>query len=192
VAIIAVLVAMLLPGIQKAREQSFIIQCKSNLKSLHLAVEMYATDWNDFIIMPYRKISSNPDKFLYWRDFLGPYIANMQSFYCPRDKVSFKGKTTGYGHNYYELGHDGEPKRRSKILVPDRIFLLADNNNETTVFGVGKSWNQYFIYPDGFGSWVTRRHQGGLNVLWIDGHVTWEDAAFFSSYSPYWYPSCWH
>ena len=44
IAIIAILAAMLLPALSRAKEQARTIECLNNLKQLHLAWHMYATD----------------------------------------------------------------------------------------------------------------------------------------------------
>jgi prepilin-type N-terminal cleavage/methylation domain-containing protein/prepilin-type processing-associated H-X9-DG protein len=49
IAIIAILAAMLLPALSKAKARATGIQCLGNLKQLQLAWELYATDNTDFI-----------------------------------------------------------------------------------------------------------------------------------------------
>ncbi len=56
VAIIAVLMAILLPALGKAREQSKTVGCLSNLRQLGLAAHQYASQWDNFVIPAgYRK-----------------------------------------------------------------------------------------------------------------------------------------
>jgi prepilin-type N-terminal cleavage/methylation domain-containing protein len=52
VAIIAILAAMLLPALSKAREKARQAVCMSNLKQIGLAEHMYAEDWNGYIASP--------------------------------------------------------------------------------------------------------------------------------------------
>ena len=47
IAIIAILAAMLLPALSKAREKARAISCTSNIKQLTLAKTMYANDFQD-------------------------------------------------------------------------------------------------------------------------------------------------
>ncbi len=50
VAIISVLVALLLPALNTAREQARTIQCLANLKQIGLAENSYADDHNDILV----------------------------------------------------------------------------------------------------------------------------------------------
>lgn len=49
VAIIAILVAMLLPSLQNAKVKANQAACMNNLRQIHVAFANYATDWDDFI-----------------------------------------------------------------------------------------------------------------------------------------------
>ena len=50
IAIIAILAAMLLPALSKAKERAHSIACLNNLKQLSLCWHLYATDFNDFLV----------------------------------------------------------------------------------------------------------------------------------------------
>src|SRR5688572_24096851 len=50
IAIIAILAAMLLPALAKAKTKAQGIQCMSNLKQLQLAWYLYSGDFNDMIV----------------------------------------------------------------------------------------------------------------------------------------------
>src|SRR5690242_11907683 len=47
VGIISILVALLLPALQKARDQANRVACQSNLRQTYMAVVMYANDNKD-------------------------------------------------------------------------------------------------------------------------------------------------
>ena len=49
IAIIAILAALLLPALNRAREKAKQSACQSNLKNIGLAMQMYATDYGDFL-----------------------------------------------------------------------------------------------------------------------------------------------
>jgi prepilin-type N-terminal cleavage/methylation domain-containing protein len=68
IAIIAILAAMLLPVLAKARTKAMQANCASNLKQLAYAISMYAHDYNDLLPGPcwtgmfftYQEASKNP------------------------------------------------------------------------------------------------------------------------------------
>ncbi|MCM8772689.1 MAG: prepilin-type N-terminal cleavage/methylation domain-containing protein [Candidatus Omnitrophica bacterium] len=77
VAIIAILAAMLLPALSKARERARASTCMNNLKQLGLAFLMYAEDYDGWIMcfaniynygLPGRNVSGTA--YLTWCDFL--------------------------------------------------------------------------------------------------------------------------
>src|SRR5437773_10250194 len=52
IAIIAILAAMLLPALAKAKSKAQMIKCLSNLKQLQYGWQMYSGDFND-VMFPY-------------------------------------------------------------------------------------------------------------------------------------------
>src|SRR6476646_2876728 len=52
IAIITILIALLLPSLQKARDQAARIACQSNLRQTYMAVVMYANDNKQWIPFP--------------------------------------------------------------------------------------------------------------------------------------------
>jgi prepilin-type N-terminal cleavage/methylation domain-containing protein len=50
IAIIAILAALLLPALSKAKERARSLNCLSNLKQLELCVHLYTADNNDYLV----------------------------------------------------------------------------------------------------------------------------------------------
>jgi len=103
IAIIAILAAMLLPALTKAREKAQGIGCLSNNKQLIIAWSMYANDANDRLVFNKPSFSTDTNNWvgdvLSWGSdsqntnvdliknaLLGPYVAkNTSIFKCPAD-----------------------------------------------------------------------------------------------------------
>ena len=102
IAIIAILAAMLLPALSKAKEQGMLTSCINNNKQLALAMHMYVGDNRDY--MAYPNWGNSDVGWLYaptngvppplnpqspQKPYLGglfwPYIQNVKSYVCPTD-----------------------------------------------------------------------------------------------------------
>jgi len=77
IAIIAILAAMLLPALARAKEAAFRIKCTNNLKQLSLATTLYAGDNNS--LLPPRTNAFR------WPTQLQEYYRNLELMICPTD-----------------------------------------------------------------------------------------------------------
>jgi prepilin-type N-terminal cleavage/methylation domain-containing protein len=73
IGIIAVLIAILLPALQKARQQAYTVQCASNLRQLYNAANIYSTTFKGYVL-PARVASGVGASTTYWcgKDVLAP------------------------------------------------------------------------------------------------------------------------
>ena len=193
IAIIAILAAMLLPVLSKAREKARSAVCIGNMKQIGLAFQMYLQD-NDEFFPPTYYISFTgtyawdfrADDWVTWKPgLIGAYL-NSQVFQCPsRFKlVSYDKPFTGYAYNKTYIGGgysqwNGEaipPAKLSRIANPSRTILVADSaiwssfTNETIASNYLRAPDdpEYALYG---GPNVHFRHDGFANVLFCDGHV---------------------
>jgi prepilin-type processing-associated H-X9-DG protein/prepilin-type N-terminal cleavage/methylation domain-containing protein len=182
VAIIAVLVAVLLPGLQSARNQARQVLCAENLKQMDLAFENYRQDHAGWMVHGQRKGSVyNPSD---------PYDANWAKYFrtylnlsllpngwepcwvtypgntvlrCPVNPV--EGSSYNYGMNM-----DMAPSNPYWGFHP---LWWEQNPINTLRVGDSNNWllNVGLIWADV--RQLIARHRTGANYLFCDGHVEW-------------------
>jgi prepilin-type N-terminal cleavage/methylation domain-containing protein/prepilin-type processing-associated H-X9-DG protein len=83
IAIIAILAALLLPALARAKEKARQINCLSNAGQLALSVMMYVDDHEDAFppSADYSIPTSNPERI--WTAKVLPYVQNTKVFSCP-------------------------------------------------------------------------------------------------------------
>jgi prepilin-type N-terminal cleavage/methylation domain-containing protein/prepilin-type processing-associated H-X9-DG protein len=186
IAIIAILAAILFPVFSQAREKAKQSTCQSNLKQIGLAIRMYAEDYDDF--MPF---TMNAKGDTMWPDYVGPYVQKKsvsKVFICPTGQPANYTRTWGSGSqtNYYNYCYihvcDGAdltnypPHRINQCQNPDKQAVVTDDKKNRYNFGDVGSWSG--SYPLQY--YADARHNGGLNTLFLDGHVKWDDVAHAS------------
>src|SRR5262245_58654762 len=85
IAIIAILIALLVPAVQKVRESAAVTQCKNNLKQIGLALHGFHDCYKCFPASGWTQAGpGNPSgKFVGWRPLTLPFIDqdNLQKIY---------------------------------------------------------------------------------------------------------------
>jgi prepilin-type N-terminal cleavage/methylation domain-containing protein/prepilin-type processing-associated H-X9-DG protein len=170
IAIIAILAAMLLPALGRARAKARAVACINNLRQVGVALEMYASDNRDRL--PHEDANYGQ---ISWQEAILDYTGeNWDVMACPAVDPGHPGYMESYRFNS-QLEREGEQYQpMSEFKSPSRIVVVFD---ATT--GTGS------VNPKGKWEDVTKsRHNGMANFLFADWHVgtyrgelvrAWED-----------------
>ena len=197
VAIVAVLVAMLLPALSAARDNARVAVCASNLGQLAKGAIVYAGQCAD--VVPFCDGESIEE----WR-LNSPYMADFQRysglvarniFFCPTSSRAenidwnwagswhlyigycYPANRSGYSNWWPEAekpitridqDYNGEWPPATRLLFVDMV--LTDGLNQ--------------LNPGLSNHWTSGDHPKGTNQSYGDGHVRWWD--FSMEYHPVW------
>lgn len=159
IGIIALLLSILLPSLNKARESANRTACLSNIKQLGTAIVMYINDNKG--LLPYApKTTFNAMDAFYWRQAdindiglygLGPYLHmskdNIRMMRCPSDDQAEARQTANRYHfsyvfNYYFNGNGTYgAKKISEIKIPAEKIHLYEEDDSTIDDANGQIWN---------------------------------------------------
>jgi prepilin-type processing-associated H-X9-DG protein/prepilin-type N-terminal cleavage/methylation domain-containing protein len=102
IGIIALLIAILLPSLQKARRQAQAVQCMSNMRSLGQGIQMFTQEHKGYLLKAW--FNDEPNDFSYrgqwgyrdpmwgWDYVLNQYVQNKGVFQCPtNDPPTLRG-----------------------------------------------------------------------------------------------------
>ena len=203
IAIIAILAAMLLPSLGKARDTARRTSCLSNLKQIGVASTIYTTDYNDYF-PPACKSWDWP----YWMDNLDAtlprgsvhHASNTYNavFFCPSE-TTHHPTLVDYGFSLPTLADDTKggtvmyaPVKINRVSSPSRLITIGDSREGDNAGGLQGSWRidrEYFLsggaVPGVTGIPYLQRHGNGMNFLFLDGHVeyiTFNQATIVSTF----------
>ncbi len=200
IAIIAILAAMLLPALAKAKAKAVRVQCENNIKQITLASHLYANDFRDFLAEPnwnspwLRKgwlydgalgavpnMSAAPyninPQLAYQTGLLWDYIKAVDVYRCPVDKTNSTWalraqKLSSYLMNGAVCGYGFISPNSFKVgdFRPDAIIIWQALETNPGDFNDGSS------SPD---EGITKLHDIGTTVGGVDGHVEYMKTSKF-------------
>ncbi len=197
IAIIAILAAMLLPALSKAKAQAKSTGCKNHLHQMGLALEMYVGDFHAY---PY---FIEPDwsasRTLKWQEELRLYYPlewTNREYHCPAYTGpiwfdgQFGGDTLGYTYGSYgynttygtrsllglgEPSSLGAPVRESQVLVPSQMYAFMDAIvSPVPPDAPDTKWGGWDQASFGWGTakyQIPPQHGRNFNVVFCDAHV---------------------
>jgi prepilin-type N-terminal cleavage/methylation domain-containing protein/prepilin-type processing-associated H-X9-DG protein len=196
IAIIAILAALLLPALSRAKGKAQTIQCLNNAKQLQLAYELYSTDNGDRLMdNTVNGVASPGDKAWikgnvqqYTADYVNdprqgvlfPYNASLGIYRCPASRAYVKG--LGWGsvqvpHNRsYSVSvwlgsnptlAEGIAQRYSSIRRPSATSSFIEEN-QISIDNGAIGFNRTNI--GGVWNLVANRHSSAGNLAFLDGH----------------------
>lgn len=215
ITIIAILAALLLPVLSRARESARRIACLNLEKQQGAAFVLYTGD-NDATFPDHRRVVGGRTV-SNWHDHIVSYLSNdYDVFRCPSRQFWESRKTPGlripvqvtppdkathfmpYGYNGYWLGFSlyrgsRHPTGRNftktiDVQHPSQLIVVADSQ-----ISLNDTWAQSLWYPTRktISEGMAAPHLGTGNVLFADGHVSSHDAKlinFSLDYDDWWKP----
>ena len=184
IAIIAILAAMLLPALGRARDKAMLTSCISRHKEVNRVVRFYNSDFNDWFLAPGGRLKKNEMLMQYvspYRTFADLYIKKGSSdhkiFYCPADKYGkftiIMNSAIGF-REFMKLRNVRDIRQTSfrPNLTPSRAVLTAEcsfpsSNDSMTLYGVS------YVYPDSTLADYSyfKRHGFTSAYSFVDGRV---------------------
>jgi prepilin-type N-terminal cleavage/methylation domain-containing protein len=201
IAIIAVLISLLLPAVQKARESANTVKCSSNLRQLNNAVIMYGGDFKGAMPLFTDHPSTTGSN---WFRYIWPYLTRGGTYFnwddrraeavagrdwaykCPSDHRP--GASISYGINENLTTVVQTPSRGlgiRRVRQRSHVIRFVDYLDSTLAFGDNltlnaRLWGRHgsrnfepIAAVGGMGSLETGRDKrvGLNNVCFEDGHV---------------------
>ena len=196
IGIISVLISILLPALNQARERANRVSCQSNMRQIMLAMHTYVNDNKS--MMPFAnsdtlervgigtpKVTWTAPGWLYQypnktsqdhvqAGALYPYLNTAKVYHCPMDSESWRPEETGIMSCYMinaavnSFASALNPHRFVKFKSDDICFMESDETTDRGVASVSV-WND----GNNGDNPISPRHRDGANIAFFDSHVEW-------------------
>jgi prepilin-type N-terminal cleavage/methylation domain-containing protein/prepilin-type processing-associated H-X9-DG protein len=186
IAIIAILAALLLPSLRSVQESSRSGKCADNLRQIGSAMFLFSADHNQCFpesgaIIPWGSTDGTTTQ-ASWMEQLGPYLSNPSNpsqgnggtvFTCPSSSpVKTADKYYSYfngAHAAYAVAKADAAVKRTLVSHPSEQILSGDITDWPD--GVGLNDADKDDYSQCPIDTMSKFHNGGINLLFADGHV---------------------
>lgn len=201
IAIIAILAAMLLPSLGRAKQKAMGISCMSNSKQLGTAYMMYAQDYND-IALPGNAYDNVPswcngtlvsapaaiDEDMIRNSPSYKYVSSTKVFRCPSDRAGlpYRGQVELRNRSYAVNGAFGKsswhqpnvpPFRHMTKMAgiswpgPSAIFILLDEHENSINDSHFYASRNLKAYDNRWLDAPSGRHGNATGFTFADGHA---------------------
>lgn len=183
IAIIAILAALLLPALSKAKAHAWSVRCISNLRQVGLGLRLYADDYSELNPMSGTVIAWNDVDYAppigsgmaSWMQQLITFTATTNLYRCPADGKSAFSYFNGVRAAYVALnGKRGSVN--NKLIRYPAMFISAGETLDFDPLDADKDdYNQNCVGGEANGTpaLAWQSHKRGQNLLFADGHAKW-------------------
>lgn len=159
ISIIAVLITLLLPALNKAKESANLIACVNNLKQTGIASEFYSSD-NNGALLPRRQVGAIYGTSILRELTSGGYNVKGK-IWCPTQNTG----TNSYAcniHVFRDIAGGGSCNYLRQYSQPSKVMAYADSTGGDFVAG----------FNNGSGTQgLALRHKDRFNLVYLDGHA---------------------